>query len=140
MKKRENLSEELGEKIMATYKELYTRIAETMTTDTEVVEFCQKQIAALDRKSSSKTTNPATVKRAEIVWNYISGINLLEPTLGKDITSMLKEANITDEDGTFMSGQKVAAALRYLAKEGSVNISQEVVEEGKKPRCTYCVA
>lgn len=47
-----------------TKKEMFAKIAESMKSDVDVVEFCEKEIAALDRKAE-KAKERAAKKRAE---------------------------------------------------------------------------
>ena len=110
-----------------TKKEMFAKIAEAMSADTEVVEFCAKEIAALDKKAA-KARERAAQKRAE-------GDEL------KDVVkSVLTEDFQTTADimlqieGDEVTVGKVSYRLNALVKDGVAQKEDVTVEtsEGKK--------
>ena len=113
-----------------TKKEMFAKIAEAMSTDTEVVEFCAKEIAALDKKAE-KAKERAAKKRAE----------------GDELKDAVKDV-LTDEfrvtadivEDVVAGGWdeatvgKVTYRLNALVKEGVAKKEDVTVEtsEGKK--------
>lgn len=90
----------------ATRKELFERIANTMMDDAEVVEMCEKYIAALS-KPRKKKENTAAIEFAASVATYMSEHEA--PFTNKDLAAAFE-----------VSPQKMSAALRRLVEEGTV--------------------
>ena len=93
-----------------TQKDLYARIAVAMADDPEIVEFCQKKIAQIERNAARprKTkVNQEVIDFREDVYNTLAHKD--EPVTNKDMAA---------EFG--VSAQKMSAALRFLVKEGRV--------------------
>ena len=101
-----------------TQKDLYARIAVAMADDPEIVEFCQKKIAQIEKNAArprKARVNQEVIDFREDVFNALA--ILTEPTTNKDMAA---------EFG--VSAQKMSAALRFLVKEGRV----ERIEPEKK--------
>ncbi len=113
--------------IKTTQKDLYARIANFMQDDPEVVEFCEKKIAQLERNAARprKTrVNQEVVNFREDVFNALAE---------KDAPATNKE--LAAEFG--VSAQKMSAALRFLVKDGRVN---RIEGEKKSAPATFEVA
>jgi NH3-dependent NAD+ synthetase len=90
-----------------TKKEMFEKIMAAMATDVEVVEFCEKEIAALDKKAA-KAKEAAAKKREEAdeLLEVVKSILTCEfQTLG-DIAAQI--------EGEDVSVQKIAARTRKL--------------------------
>ena len=90
-----------------TKKEMFEKIMAAMTTDAEVVEFCEKEIAALDKKAA-KAKEAAAKKREEAdeLLEVVKSILTHDfQTLG-DIAAQI--------EGEDVSVQKIAARTRKL--------------------------
>ena len=110
-----------------TQKDLYARIATLLADDPEIVEFCEKKIAQIERNAARprKTkVNQEVVDFRENVFNKLAEIG--EPVTNKDMAA---------EFG--VSAQKMSAALRFLVKDGRV-----IRHEGEKKSApaTFIVA
>ncbi len=100
-----------------TQKDLYARIAVAMADDPEIVAFCEKKIAQIEKNAARprKTkVNEEVVAFRESVYESLAGKT--EPVTNKEMAA---------EFGC--SAQKMSAALRYLVKEERV-----VRHEGEK--------
>ena len=90
-----------------TKKEMFEKIMAAMATDVEVVEFCEKEIAALDKKAA-KAKEAAAKKREEAdeLLEVVKSILTCEfQTLG-DIAAQI--------EGEGVSVQKIASRTRKL--------------------------
>ena len=93
-----------------TQKDLYARIAVAMADDPEIVEFCQKKIAQIERNAARprKTkVNQEVIDFREDVYNTLAH----------------KDAPVTNKEMAAefgVSAQKMSAALRFLVKEGRI--------------------
>lgn len=110
-----------------TQKDLYARIATLLADDPEIVEFCEKKIAQIERNAARprKTkVNQEVVDFRENVFNKL--VEIGEPVTNKDMAA---------EFG--VSAQKMSAALRFLVKDGRV-----IRNEGEKKSApaTFTVA
>ncbi len=113
--------------IKTTQKDLYNRIAVALADDLEIVEFCQKKIAQIERNAArprKAKVNQEVVDFRENVYNKLAEIG--EPVTNKDLAA---------EFG--VSAQKMSAALRFLVKEGRVN---RIEGEKKSAPATFAVA
>ena len=93
-----------------TQKDLYARIATLLADDPEIVAFCEKKIAQLERNAARprKTkVNQEVVDFREDVFNKL--VEIGEPVTNKDMAA---------EFG--VSAQKMSAALRFLVQQGRV--------------------
>ena len=93
-----------------TQKDLYNRIAIALADDPEVVEFCERKIAQLERNAARprKTkVNQEVIDFRESVYNKL--VEVGDPLTNKELAA---------EFG--VSAQKMSAALRFLVKEGRV--------------------
>lgn len=96
--------------IKTTQKDLYTRIANLLADDPEIVEFCQKKIAQIERNAArprKAKVNQEVIDFREDVYNKL--VEIGEPVTNKEMAA---------EFG--VSAQKMSAALRFLVKEGRV--------------------
>jgi predicted Rossmann fold nucleotide-binding protein DprA/Smf involved in DNA uptake len=110
-----------------TQKDLYARIAALLADDPEIVEFCEKKIAQIERNAARprKTkVNQEVVNFRQDVLNKLTEIG--EPVTNKDMAA---------EFG--VSAQKMSAALRFLVKEGRVT---RIEGEKKSSPATFVVA
>ena len=101
-----------------TQKDLYARIAVVMADDPEIVEFCQKKIAQIEKNAArprKARVNQEVIDFREDVFNAL--VAKAEPVTNKDMAA---------EFG--VSAQKMSAALRFLVKEDRV----ERIEPEKK--------
>lgn len=118
---------EIMAEIKITQKDLYNRIAVAMADDPEIVEFCQKKIAQIERNAARprKTkVNQEVIDFREDVFNAL---------VAKDAPVTNKE--MAAEFG--VSAQKMSAALRFLVKEGRVT---RIEGEKKSAPATFEVA
>lgn len=114
--------------IKVTRKDLFARIAETMSEDAEVVAMCEKYIAQLSRK------RPAKVKpEVEEFRGVVKGIleNQEEAVTNKQMCEFYRV-----EHGE-VSAQKMAAALRWLVANGLATCQEPETKNGVK---TYLAA
>lgn len=93
-----------------TQKDLYARIIVAMADDPEIVEFCQKKIAQIEKNAA----RPRKPKVNQEVVDFRE--NVLNALWQKDAPVTNKE--MAAEFG--VSAQKMSAALRFLVKEGRV--------------------
>lgn len=110
-----------------TQKDLYARIAVAMADDPEIVAFCEKKIAQIERNAARprKTkVNQEVIDFRENVFNALAGKD--EPVTNKDMAA---------EFG--VSAQKMSAALRFLVKEGRVT---RIEGEKKSSPATFAIA
>lgn len=110
-----------------TQKDLYARIITAMADDPEIVAFCEKKIAQIERNAARprKTkVNQEVVDFREDVFNKLAEMG--EPVTNKDMAA---------EFG--VSAQKMSAALRFLVKEGRVT---RIEGEKKSAPATFAVA
>lgn len=99
-----------------TQKEMYAYIAELLANDPEVVAFCEKKIAQLDKPSTRKV-NPEVQERRNTIKNYLE-------TLGKPVA--VKEIG----EALGYSSPQITGALRGLVAEGVV----ETIEPDQKSK------
>lgn len=110
-----------------TQKDLYARIIAAMADDPEIVAFCEKKIAQIERNAARprKTkVNQEVINFREDVYNTLAHKD--EPVTNKDMAA---------EFG--VSAQKMSAALRFLVKEGRVT---RIEGEKKSAPATFAVA
>jgi predicted HTH transcriptional regulator len=96
--------------IKTTQKDLYNRILVAMADDPEIVEFCQKKIAQIERNAA----RPRKAKVNQEVVDFRENVFAKLCEVGDPLTN--KE--LAAEFG--VSAQKMSAALRFLVKEGRV--------------------
>lgn len=89
-----------------TQKEIYELIAENCADIDEIVEFCERKIAQLNKPKVRKA-NPDVVAFRDSVLVTLGEIG--HPVTNKELAEELD-----------VSSQKVSSALRYLIKEGAV--------------------
>lgn len=92
-----------------TKRDMFEHIAEAMAEDTAVVEFCEKEIAALDAKKA-KAAERAAEKRAagDELQAAIAALLTDEPQTAEDILAQLDVEDLTK--------QKVIARMTNLVK------------------------
>lgn len=109
-----------------TQKDLYARIITVMADDPEIVAFCEKKIAQIEKNAARprKTkVNQEVIDFREDVYNTL--VHKDEPVTNKDMAA---------EFG--VSAQKMSAALRFLVKEGRVT---RIEGEKKSAPATFAV-
>ena len=126
-----------------TKKEMFALIKEVITTgimpeaisEDAIVEFCDKEIAALDRKAS-KAKETAARKRAESdeLTDRVAALLTDELATIADITEALGDEEV--------SRAKVQARLAGLVTNGVAHKEEITVEvDGKKKKAmAYCLA
>lgn len=97
----------------ATRKELFTRIAETMANDQEVVEMCEKYIEQLSRPRKKKV-NESMIAIGNDTLEYMR-------TTGAAVTNKELYTWYNETHDEQISSQKMAAVMRYLVSENKVN-------------------
>ena len=110
-----------------TQKDLYARIIAAMADDPEIVAFCEKKIAQIEKNAARprKTkVNQEVIDFREDVYNTLTHKD--EPVTNKDMAA---------EFG--VSAQKMSAALRFLVKEGRVT---RIEGEKKSAPATFAIA
>lgn len=93
-----------------TQKDLYNRIKAVMADDPEVVEFCDKKLAQLEKAATRERkprVNQEVVNFREDVFNALA--NLGEPQTNKEMAARFD-----------VTSQKMSHALNFLVKEGRV--------------------
>lgn len=117
-----------------TKKEMFAKIAAAMSEDIEVVEFCEKEIAALDRKAE-KARERAAKKRAagDELKTAVAGVLTNEFRTAADIAEDLIASGF-ENDGEVPSAAKVIYRLNALVKDGVAEKTDITIEtsEGKK--------
>ena len=105
-----------------TKKEMYEMIKNALADQAVVVEFCDKEIAALDRKAA-KAKETAAKKRAEgdELTEVVESVLTDELTTIADITAKI--------DGPDVTVHKVSYRLGQLAKNGKA-IKEEITIPG----------
>lgn len=103
-----------------TQKEIYNTIIAVMSDNAEVVEFCEKKVAALDKKKAY-APKASTIMTRESVHDYL--VSQTEPVTNKTIT-----------DALGVTPQAVSAAIRYLISEGK---AERIKGEGTKNPDTF---
>lgn len=101
---------------MATRKELFERIKDTMADDPEVVEMCGKYIEQMSKPRETKASK-AAAEFAETVYEYMR--TLPEPVTNRALVQYF------EENGQKVSGQKITGALRKLRTQGRVEMIME---------------
>lgn len=113
--------------IKTTQKDLYTRIANLLADDAEIVEFCNKKIEQLERNAArprKPKVNAEVVEFREKVLAKLAEYD--RPVTNKEMAA---------EFG--VSAQKMSAALRFLGKEGKVT---RIEPEKKSGAATFEIA
>lgn len=108
---------------MTTQKELFTRIAEVMSDDEEVVEFCNKKLAQLSKPSSRKANPEQEAMRAAIL------------TFLSEQDAPSTSATVGEAMG--ISSRSACGILNYLVKNDQVLV---VPAEDKHKAHTYVIA
>lgn len=118
--------------IKTTQKDLYTRIMTALADDPEIIEFCERKIAQIER-------NAARPRKARVNQEVVDFRNGVAGYL--NITAVTPETALTNKELAEhfgVSAQKMSAALRVLVADGAV-----IRVEGEKksaPARFYAVA
>ena len=88
--------------------EIYSTIKTAMADNAEVVEFCDKQIAAIERKRT-KDAGKLAEKQAFLDEIYAALKSFDEPATSKAVAMRMGEG---------VSSRKVAANMRFLVEDG----------------------
>ena len=104
-----------------TKKEMFNMIATVNADNQEIVDFCEKEIALLEKRKSSPKGQTKTQKENESIKAII--LEALETSGDKMTVSELLKC-----EGLDYSNQKISALLRQLVEVGKV----EKIMEGKK--------
>ena len=101
---------EIMAEIKITQKDLYNRILVAMADDPEIVEFCEKKIAQIERNAA----RPRKAKVNQEVVDFRNSVYAKLAEFGEPKTNKEMAAEFG------VSAQKMSAALRFLVKEGRV--------------------
>lgn len=129
---------------MSTQYEIFATIKSAMADNDEVVEFCEKQMAALDRKREQargrkRTYKPSqtTVVMRTAVLDYLKN---LDPEMvasdeyvavtNKEIVAELTESFAAKGAEVKVTSQGVAAALRYWVGQDEVERIEPATKTG----------
>lgn len=93
-----------------TKKEMFTEIANLLSTREDIVEFCNHEIDLLSRKRTSTKPTKTQRENAVIKEQIVSALSDEPMTIGEINATM----------GTEYSPQKLSALLRQLCLEGIV--------------------
>ena len=114
-----------------TKKEMFNFIADALADNAEVVEFCNKEIALLDKKAL-KAKERAAAKKAEgdELKGIVQSVLTAEPMTAADVV----EAIVTN--GVETTVGKVIYRLNALVKDGVAEKEDVVIEtpDGKKAK------
>lgn len=106
---------------MSTQYEIFATIKSAMADNDEVVEFCEKQMAALDRKREQSRgrkrvykPSQATLALRTAVLDYLQGLDEDVVATNKEIVAALTESFAAEDTEIKVTPQGVAAALRAL--------------------------
>ena len=105
-------------KINMTQFEIYNTIKSAMSDNADVVAFCDKQLAAIERKKA-KDAEKTAEKQAFIDEIYKALASFDEPVTSKTVALRM---------GEDVSSRKVAANMRFLVEDGR---AEKVAENSK---------
>jgi hypothetical protein len=112
---------------MSTQYEIFATIKSAMADNDEVVEFCEKQMAALDRKREQARghkrvykPSSATLAIRAAVLDYLKSLDENVIATNKEIAAALTVDFATEGVDLEVTSQGVAAALRYFVSQGLV--------------------
>ena len=112
----------------------YFKGEETELTEADFIQFCEEQVADLDKKAA-KAKERAAAKKAEAdeLTEIVFGVLTDEYQTIAEIAEAVALA--LPEDAEEVSAQKITARLTKLVKAGDVEKEQVTVEvEGKKSK------
>lgn len=108
-----------------TQREMYRYIAELLADNAEVVDFCEKKIAQIDkRKTAPRKVDPVVQERRDAIVDFLAGQE--NPMTVKDIA-----------DNLGYTSPQVTGAIRGLINAGSVEV---VLPEKKSDSKMYKLA
>ncbi len=114
-----------------TKKEMFNFIADALADNAEVVEFCNKEIALLDKKAL-KAKERAAAKKAEgdELKGIVQGVLTAEPMTAADVVEAIVANGVETTVG------KVIYRLNALVKDGVAEKEDVVIEtpDGKKAK------
>ena len=114
-----------------TKKEMFNFIADALADNAEVVEFCNKEIALLDKKAL-KAKERAAAKKAEgdELKGIVQGVLTAEPMTAADVVEAIVATGVETTVG------KVIYRLNALVKDGVAEKEDVVIEtpDGKKAK------
>ena len=114
-----------------TKREMFTLIANKNAEDASIVEFCHKQIALLDAKSSKVDTKKTEEQRA--VMDMIIAV-LCETDKPMKCSEITKAVNLAN--GTDFSLPKISAMCKKLGEDGT----KEIVKTTEKKETFFTLA
>lgn len=127
---------------MSTQYEIFATIKSAMTDNDEVVEFCEKQMAALDHKREQARNrkriykpSQATLAMRTAVLDYLQGLDEDVVATNKEIGAALIMSFAAEGIEMKVTPQGVAAALRYLISQGLV---ERIPAETKSGADMFC--
>ena len=127
---------------MSTQYEIFATIKSAMADNDEVVEFCEKQMAALDRKREQARDrkrvykpSQATLAMRAAVLDYLQGLDGDVVVTNKEIVAALTESLAAEGTEIKVTPQGVAAALRSLISQG---LAERIPAETKSGADMFC--
>lgn len=112
--------------------EMFGMIKELCADNEQIVEFCDKEIAALGAKAE-KAKARAAAKKAEgdELRKVVASVLTKEPMIAEDVLAAIGDEELTKA--------KVIARLTQLVKAGDA-VKSEVTVDGNKKRMAYALA
>lgn len=102
-----------------TQKQMYQYIAEQLADDAEVVAFCEKKVAQLDkRKSTPRKPSAEVLERREAVLNFLKGVESatvadIAEALGYSSPQVTGAIRGLGDQVTAIEGDKKSAPKQY---------------------------
>ena len=98
-----------------TKKEMYNYIATKNANDADIVAFCTKEIATLEKRSSSKSPTKTQKENAILMDAIVEALSVSEE--GMTVTELINST----EPLNGLSNQKVSSLLRLMVEASRVN-------------------
>jgi hypothetical protein len=97
-----------------TKREMFVKIATVNAADTEIVEFCNREIELLDNRKNSKTPTKTQKANEGIMDTIAEALKGFEG--GVTVTELMASNEVLKD----LSNQKVSALLRKMRDDGRV--------------------
>lgn len=107
-----------------TQKDMFAHIAEVMSDDLEVVEFCNRKIAQLSKPRIRKTDAKVEEFREKLL-DFMKELN--SPMGCGELAEIM-----TDQLGERISAQKVSAAFRWYTDNGVMQVAESAKKSDPK--------
>ncbi len=118
---------------MSTQYEILATIKSAMADNDEVVEFCEKQMAVLDRRreqARGRKPSQATIVMRTAVLDYLKGLDEDVVATNKEVVAALTEDFAAKGTEVKATPQSVSAALRYWVGQGEVERIEPATKTG----------